>query len=203
MMRRARAIGVLLVVGFWARGLIASLPNTNIARRRSATQAYRSSATRARASMCRSAGTDPRLSNVTITASNVPPPEGDVRIAARRPEQLRRERAHLRGLRDEALDVGSSHLQTGVRVEVTQSSYTGNHVTLNTAAHCVSTQPVSGSSNYTNVLHSLQYRLCVQREHERARGLSDGDRSAELRRPVAVHPGTGPPAPGQLRQTPI
>jgi TonB-dependent receptor len=57
------------------------------------------------------------------------------------------------------LDHASHHLQTGVRVEVTQSSYVGNHVTLNTAGHYVSTQPVGGSSTYTNALPSAQYRF--------------------------------------------
>jgi TonB-dependent receptor len=56
------------------------------------------------------------------------------------------------------LELRSSHLQAGVRVEVTQSSYTGYHVTLNGAGHYVSTEPVSGSSTYTNVLPSVQYR---------------------------------------------
>jgi TonB-dependent receptor len=56
------------------------------------------------------------------------------------------------------LDRGSNHLQTGVRLEVTQSTYTGNHVTLNSSGRYVSTQPVDGSATYTNVLPSVQYR---------------------------------------------
>jgi TonB-dependent receptor len=56
------------------------------------------------------------------------------------------------------LDTGSSHLQTGVRVETTQSSYTGYHVTLDSAGQYVSTTPVGGSQTYTNVLPSVQYR---------------------------------------------
>jgi TonB-dependent receptor len=59
------------------------------------------------------------------------------------------------------LDFGSSHIQTGVRLETTRSSYTGYHVTLNAAGHYVSTQPVSGTSNYTNVLPSVQYRIAL------------------------------------------
>jgi TonB-dependent receptor len=59
------------------------------------------------------------------------------------------------------LDFGHSHLQTGVRVESTQSSYTGNHVTLGPSGHYVSTSPVGGSSNYTNVLPSIQYRFAI------------------------------------------
>jgi TonB-dependent receptor len=56
------------------------------------------------------------------------------------------------------LELGSSSLQTGVRVETTQSSYTGNHVTLDSAGHYLSTTPVTGDQTYTNVLPSIQYR---------------------------------------------
>jgi TonB-dependent receptor len=59
------------------------------------------------------------------------------------------------------LDLGSSHLQTGVRVESTQSSYTGNHVTLDQAGHYASTVPVTGTSTYTDVLPSVQYRFAL------------------------------------------
>jgi TonB-dependent receptor len=52
-----------------------------------------------------------------------------------------------------------SRLQTGVRVETTQSSYTGYHVTLDAAGHYVSTSPVAGAHTYTNVLPSVQYRF--------------------------------------------
>jgi TonB-dependent receptor len=56
------------------------------------------------------------------------------------------------------LDLGSSHLQTGVRLETTQSSYTGYHVTLGTTGHYLSTAPVGGNQTYTNILPSIQYR---------------------------------------------
>jgi TonB-dependent receptor len=56
------------------------------------------------------------------------------------------------------VDLRSSRLQAGVRIETTRSSYTGNHVTLNSAGHYASTQPVGGSASYTNVLPSIQYR---------------------------------------------
>jgi TonB-dependent receptor len=56
------------------------------------------------------------------------------------------------------LEMATSHLQTGVRIETTQSSYTGYHVTLDTAGHYVSTTPVGGNQTYTNVLPSVQYR---------------------------------------------
>src|SRR5262249_37178356 len=61
------------------------------------------------------------------------------------------------------LDFKSNRLQTGVRLEVTQSSYTGNHVTLDSKGHWVSTQPVGGNSTYTNVLPSLQYRFAFDK----------------------------------------
>jgi len=57
-----------------------------------------------------------------------------------------------------SLNLSSSSLQTGVRIETTQSSYTGYHVTLDNAGHYVSTEPVSGKATYTNVLPSVQYR---------------------------------------------
>jgi TonB-dependent receptor len=56
------------------------------------------------------------------------------------------------------LEMGSNHLQAGVRIEATQSSYTGYHVTLDGAGHYVSTTPVTGDRTYTNVLPSVQYR---------------------------------------------
>jgi TonB-dependent receptor len=59
------------------------------------------------------------------------------------------------------LDLVSSHLQTGVRIETTQSSYTGYHVTLDAAGHYLSTVPVDGKQTYTNVLPSVQYRYAI------------------------------------------
>src|SRR3984893_8232239 len=56
------------------------------------------------------------------------------------------------------LDLGNSHLQTGVRVETTQSSYTRYHVTLDANGHYLSTSPVGGTQTYTNILPSVQYR---------------------------------------------
>src|ERR1700730_12901060 len=56
------------------------------------------------------------------------------------------------------LEMAASHLQAGVRIETTKSSYTGYHVTLDGAGHYVSTTPVGGSQTYTNVLPSVQYR---------------------------------------------
>ena len=57
------------------------------------------------------------------------------------------------------VDRGASHLQVGVRIESTQSSYTGYHVTLDQSGHYVSTEPITGTSDYTNVLPSVQYRF--------------------------------------------
>jgi len=59
------------------------------------------------------------------------------------------------------LDLHRHHLQAGVRVESTRSSYTGYHVTLDAEGHYVSTSPVSGSHDYTNVLPSVQYRFGI------------------------------------------
>jgi TonB-dependent receptor len=55
-------------------------------------------------------------------------------------------------------DTGSDRLQAGVRLEDTQSAYTGYHVTLDAAGHYASTAPVSGAQSYIDVLPSVQYR---------------------------------------------
>ncbi len=56
------------------------------------------------------------------------------------------------------LEMRSSHLQAGLRIETTQSSYTGYHVTLDASGHYRSTTPVTGDRTYTNALPSVQYR---------------------------------------------
>jgi TonB-dependent receptor len=56
-------------------------------------------------------------------------------------------------------DFVRSRLQAGVRVEATHSDYTGYHVTLDSKGHYVSTSPVSGASNYTDALPSVQYKF--------------------------------------------
>jgi len=58
-------------------------------------------------------------------------------------------------------DLRRAHLQTGVRVENTHASYTGNVVVLDRAGKYVSTNPVSGDQQYTDVLPSVQLRLSV------------------------------------------
>jgi len=59
------------------------------------------------------------------------------------------------------VDLGRTHLQTGVRVEATQASYTGNVVVLDRAGRYVSTNPVGGDQRYTNVLPSVQLRVAL------------------------------------------
>ena len=56
------------------------------------------------------------------------------------------------------LDFGKARLQAGLRIESTQASYTGYHVTIDADGQYVSTEPVSGSSSYTNALPSVQYK---------------------------------------------
>ena len=59
------------------------------------------------------------------------------------------------------IDVARAHLQTGVRVESTNASYTGNLVLLDRSGKYVSTSPVSGGQQYTDVLPSVQLRLAL------------------------------------------
>jgi TonB-dependent receptor len=57
------------------------------------------------------------------------------------------------------LTFGRARLETGVRFETTQSTFTGYHVTFDSNGHYVSTTPVSGNNTYVNPLPSvnLQY----------------------------------------------
>jgi TonB-dependent receptor len=57
------------------------------------------------------------------------------------------------------IELGRVRLQAGVRIEGTQSSFTGNHVTLDNAGHFLSTTPIKGDNTYTDVLPSVQARL--------------------------------------------
>jgi TonB-dependent receptor len=59
------------------------------------------------------------------------------------------------------LDFGHVRLQTGVRFETTESSFTGYHVTLDTNGDYVSTSPVLGKQTYTNILPSVQFRYAL------------------------------------------
>jgi TonB-dependent receptor len=58
---------------------------------------------------------------------------------------------------------GKVRLQTGVRIEATDSSYTANQVTLNNGAY-VSTTPVAGSGGYINVLPSVQVQYMLGKD---------------------------------------
>jgi TonB-dependent receptor len=53
------------------------------------------------------------------------------------------------------------HLQTGLRIEATQTSDTGYHVTNDTNGNYVSTTPVYGSGSYVNPLPSVQLRYSI------------------------------------------
>src|SRR5262249_29243805 len=59
------------------------------------------------------------------------------------------------------LDSGRAHLQTGLRVEHTGASYTGNVVVLDKSGHYVSTNPIEGERTYTNALPSVQLRVAM------------------------------------------
>ena len=58
-----------------------------------------------------------------------------------------------------SLDFRRVHLVSGVRIEGTRSDYTGNSVLFDTAGAYVSTAPVSGTANYTDVLPSVSVRI--------------------------------------------
>ncbi len=53
------------------------------------------------------------------------------------------------------------HLQTGLRIEATQTSDTGYHVTDDTNGNYVSTKPVYGTGSYLNPLPSAQLRYSI------------------------------------------
>jgi TonB-dependent receptor len=56
---------------------------------------------------------------------------------------------------------GRARLQTGVRIETTQSSFTGNHVTFDTNGNYVSTAPIPGDNLYANALPSVQFQYAI------------------------------------------
>jgi TonB-dependent receptor len=58
---------------------------------------------------------------------------------------------------------GKVRLQTGVRIEATDSSYNANRVTLSNGAY-VSTTPVAGSGGYINVLPSVQVQYLLGKD---------------------------------------
>ena len=53
------------------------------------------------------------------------------------------------------LNFGRTRVETGVRIEATQSNFTGYHVTFDTNGNYVSTTPVRGSNSYVNALPSV------------------------------------------------
>ncbi len=59
-----------------------------------------------------------------------------------------------------SISFGKSRLQTGVRFEATNETYTANQVQLSSGAY-VSTTPVSGSGSYLNVLPSVQWQYML------------------------------------------
>ena len=61
-------------------------------------------------------------------------------------------------------DFGKIRLQTGLRIESTDSRFTGNKLLLDSNGNYVSTVPQPGSSTYTNLLPSVQLRYAVTSE---------------------------------------
>lgn len=59
------------------------------------------------------------------------------------------------------ITLGRARIQAGVRIETTQSKFTGNHVTFNSAGDYVSTTTVPGSNLYANVLPSVQFQYAI------------------------------------------
>jgi TonB-dependent receptor len=59
-----------------------------------------------------------------------------------------------------SISFGKSRLQTGVRFEATNETYTANQVQLRSGAY-FSTTPVSGSGSYLNVLPSVQWQYLL------------------------------------------
>jgi TonB-dependent receptor len=56
---------------------------------------------------------------------------------------------------------GRARIQTGLRVETTQSTFTGYHVTFDANDVYVSTTPVNGDNLYVNVLPSVQFQFAI------------------------------------------
>lgn len=59
------------------------------------------------------------------------------------------------------ISFGKARLQTGVRVETTQSKFTGYQVTFDANGNYSSTTPVPGRNTYTNVLPSVQFQYAI------------------------------------------
>ncbi len=72
------------------------------------------------------------------------------------------------------ISFGKARLQTGVRVETTQSKFTGFQVTFSSANQYVSTTPVKGDNTYTNVLPSVQFQYAITPDTNFRAGYSIG-----------------------------
>jgi TonB-dependent receptor len=59
------------------------------------------------------------------------------------------------------INLGQFRLQTGVRVESTQSTFVGNHLTLDSAGNVATVTKVPGDHTYTDVLPSVQLRYGI------------------------------------------
>lgn len=59
------------------------------------------------------------------------------------------------------LSFGRARLQTGLRLETTQSRFTGNQVTFDSNGNYVSTTPVPGRNTYTDLLPSVQFQYAL------------------------------------------
>ena len=59
------------------------------------------------------------------------------------------------------ISMGRARLQAGLRVETTQSRFTGNHVIFDVNGDYVSTTPVLGSNLYANLLPSVQFQYAI------------------------------------------
>jgi TonB-dependent receptor len=59
------------------------------------------------------------------------------------------------------ISFGQARLQTGVRIETTQSRFIGNHVTFDGDGNYLTTTPVPGDNLYVNVLPSVQFQYAI------------------------------------------
>ncbi len=59
------------------------------------------------------------------------------------------------------VDLGAFHVNLGVRVELTNSSYTGNVAATDTVTGTTSVSPVTGTQNYTDVFPSVNVRYGI------------------------------------------
>lgn len=82
---------------------------------------------------------------------------------------------------------GRARLQTGLRIERTQSDFLGYHVTFNANGDYVSTDPVRGSNTYTNFLAQRTISVRHNPEYKFPRRLWQGDSATQLLRPSAIH----------------